>query len=99
MGIAFVVECIVIKNARKERNLHCVVVHITMHHLGLKTHSGSSDRTDPDVTIKANSIHDVVVPPAIVWRQPDSDVRNCTSWNVYLKLKFMQYPAIHTNYN
>ena len=34
--------------ARKERNLHCDVVHVTT-----KWVSGSRDRSDPDVAIKA----------------------------------------------
>ena len=42
--------------ARKERNLHCDVVHDTTKLMGLYTRSGSRDRSDPDVAIKAYDI-------------------------------------------
>ena len=38
--------------AHKERNLHCDVVHVTTKWVS-KTRSGSRDRSDPDVAIKA----------------------------------------------
>ena len=36
--------------ARKEHNLHCDVPY---HQMGISPHSGSRDRSDPDVAIKA----------------------------------------------
>ena len=39
--------------ARKEGNLHCDVIHITTKLMGISPHSGSRDRSDPDVAIKA----------------------------------------------
>ena len=39
--------------ARKERNLHCGIVSTHYHQMGLSPHSGSRDRSDPDVAIMA----------------------------------------------
>ena len=43
------------KFARKECNLHCDVEHITTK-MGISSHSGSRDRSDPDVAIKAYDV-------------------------------------------